>query len=746
MATRTTMTASLCLAMVTISSMVAAAPRRPVPYTWHNVAVGGGGFAPGIVFSTAERGLAYLRTDMGGAYRFDAATARWVPLQDGNAVSSYMGVESVAADPVDPNIVYLAAGMSWRSEAAILRSGDRGANWAVTPVPFKMGGNEDGRGLGERLAIDPSQTSRLLFGSRHDGLWRSVDSGAHWAKVAAFPLAGLGTPTVARTTHGGLSFVLFDKVHPGRVFVGSADPRSRHLFRSDDDGASWVVVAGGPEAAMLPVKAVLGSDDVLTITYANGIGPNGITRGAVWRYDVSRALWSDVTPDKRPDAPVGGYMGVAVSAQDPRVIAVSTVDRYKPVDTVWRSSDAGAHWDELYTRSTRDVAASPFLKLAGDKADFGHWIAGLAIDPFDPNHAAYVTGATMYATEAFGARGAMAWKPWTAGIEQTAIITLTSPTGDAPLISGFGDIGGFRHEDLSVSPPKVHTNPYLTNTNNLDYAGMAPQIVVRSGNTHAREAAVTLAWSDDGGTSWQPLVPPSVAQAAVPGSLPPEKTGDAPIVVSADGSTFVVGTRLALLTRDRGRTWSAPAGLPFETRVTADKVDARKFYAIDTGRHAVLRSDDGGANFLVVGGRGLPADLSPVRTTNREQQNPLVAVPGEAGALWLKVGSDLYRSRDAGESWTKANADLAVDLYGLGRAAPGAKWPAVYAIGRKDGVQAVWRSIDGGADWQRINDERHQWGLRFRVISGDPKTYGRVYIGTDGRGIVYGDPAFTKKD
>jgi hypothetical protein len=746
MATRTTMTASLCLAMVTISSMVAAAPRGPVPYTWRNVVVGGGGFAPGIVFSTAERGLAYLRTDMGGAYRFDAASARWVSLQDGNAVSSYMGVESVAADPVDPNIVYLAAGMSWRSEAAIMRSADRGANWAVTRVPFRMGGNEDGRGLGERLAIDPNQTSRLLFGSRHDGLWRSVDSGAHWAKVAAFPLAGLGTPTVARTTHGGLSFVLFDKAHPGRVFVGSADPGSRHLFRSDDDGASWAAVAGGPETGMLPVKAVLGSDDVLTITYANGIGPNGITRGAVWRYDLARALWSDVTPDKRPDAPVGGYMGMAVSAQDPRVIAVSTVDRYKPVDTVWRSSDAGAHWDELYTRSTRDIAASPFLKLAGDKADFGHWIAGLAIDPFDPNHAAYVTGATMYATEAFGARGAMAWKPWTTGIEQTAIITLTSPTGGAPLISGFGDIGGFRHEDLSVSPPKVHTNPYLTNTNNLDYAGMAPQIVVRSGNTHAREAAVTLAWSDDGGTSWQPLVPPSVTQAAVAGRLPPEKTGDAPIVVSADGSTFVVGTRLALLTRDRGRTWSAPAGLPFETRVTADKVDPRKFYAVDISRHAVLGSDDGGANFRVVGGRGLSADLSPVRTTNREQQNPLVAVPGEAGALWLKVGSDLYRSSDAGESWTKASDGLAIDLYGLGRAAPGSRWPAVYAVGRKDGLQAVWRSIDGGADWQRINDERHQWGLRFRVISGDPKTYGRVYIGTDGRGIVYGDLAFTKKD
>ncbi len=734
--------ATLAFGMMPMASVALANPAGgQLPYTWRNVRVGGGGFAPGIVFSSVEPGLAYLRTDMGGAYRWDQADGRWLPLQDDNAVSSYMGVESIAPDPRDADVVYLAVGMSWHGPAAILRSDDRGAHWRVTSVPFKMGGNEGGRGLGERLAIDPNNTDTLFFGSRHQGLWRSDDRGAHWSNVASFPRAGLGVPTERGRTHGGLSFVCFDPGRPGRLFVGSADPGGTHLFRSDDGGRSWRAVPGGP-GDLLPVKAAIGSDHVLTITYADVIGPSGITRGAVWRYDAEAERWHDVTPDKRADAPRGGYMGVAVSAENPDVIAVSTIGRYDPVDTVWRSTDAGAHWDELFRRSTRDVSATPFLNLDGEQPDFGHWIAGLAIDPFDAGHAAYTTGATVYATDAFDQAGEMHWRPWTRGIEQTAIITLTSPTAGPPLVSGFGDIAGFRHDDLTVSPPVMHLNPHLTNTNTLDYAGRQPNIMVRSGSTHSREVpGASLAWSADYGRTWQPLTPDIVAPDTPIEGLPPVRTGDAPIVVSADGETFLVGTNLPMLTRDRGAHWQRADGMPVGSRPTADKVDPDRFYAIDVAHDRVMRSDDGGASFHPVAGKGLPPDLSGARTTWREAQNPLRAVPGRAGALWLRVGEALYRSTDFGEHWVRTKGDLAVEHYGLGKAAPGAIWPALYAIGAKNGLTAIWRSIDGGDHWMRINDDAHQWGLRFRLIIGDPKRFGRVYVGTDGRGIIYGDPA-----
>lgn len=48
------------------------------------------------------------------------------------------------------------------------------------------------------------------------------------------------------------------------------------------------------------------------------------------------------------------------------------------------------------------------------------------------------------------------------------------------------------------------------------------------------------------------------------------------------------------------------------------------------------------------------------------------------------------------------------------------------------------RSDDVAKNWVLINDGQHQWGLVLH-ITGDPKIYGRVYIGTHGRGIFYGD-------
>ena len=724
--------AAVLCAVVTIA---AAAPAQDAAYIWRNATVGGGGFAPDIIFSRAQRGLVYLRTDMGGVYRWSARQRTWMALEDDIAQSSYFGIESVAADPLDPNVVYVAAGMYAREPAAILRSEDRGNTWQIFPTSFHMGGNAPGRGVGERLAIDPSERSILYFGSRYDGLQRSTDRGRTWSRVASFPIRGMGWRAAARD-ETGISFVVFDPTSGAngqasrRIFVGATDAGTPHLYRSDDAGVTWAPVQGQPRDSLLPVRAELDSQGVLYIAYSNGVGPNGVTDGAVFRYDTRSGRWTDITPEKGANRAPGGYMGLSVDRERPGTVVVATLNRWHPGDTLWRTTDGGRTWRNLRTLSRRDVSATPFLLWGNPQADFGWWMAGVAIDPFDSGHIAYTTGATVYATSQLlhaDHGGTLLWKPWVAGIEQTAVITLSSPPAGPHLLSGFGDISGFAHEDLAHSPREQFTHPVFANTDEIDFAGADPRVVVRGGTPAPRAAAgaPTLAFSLDYGRSWQALRPPSAASA---------------ITVSADGHAFMVMTTVPTVTSDHGRTWTRVQGLPARLYAIADKVTPETFYALDFARAALYVSTDGGQTFRSRISHGLPASLTDDVPASPERQWPLIATPGEGGDLWVVAREGLFHSIDAGQSFSRVDGGIVVAALAFGKAPPGRRYPALFALGLKGDLYGIFRSDDEGSSWRRVNDARHEYGRRFRCIAGDPRVFGRVYVGTDGRGIVYGEP------
>ncbi|MBQ8841997.1 MAG: cellulose-binding protein, partial [Ruminiclostridium sp.] len=126
-------------------------------YEWGNVEIVGGGYVDGIYYNKAEEGLVYARTDIGGAYRMNKETGRWMPITDqfNNDDYTYYGIDGLATDEKEPNRVYLIAGMygSWKS--AVLRSDNYGETWEMTPLEFSAGGNEPNR-FCDRLIIDPN--------------------------------------------------------------------------------------------------------------------------------------------------------------------------------------------------------------------------------------------------------------------------------------------------------------------------------------------------------------------------------------------------------------------------------------------------------------------------------------------------------------------------------------------------------------------------------------------------------------
>ena len=80
-----------------------------------------------------------------------------------------------------------------------------------------------------------------------------------------------------------------------------------------------------------------------------------------------------------------------------------------------------------------------------------------------------------------------------------------------------------------------------------------------------------------------------------------------------------------------------------------------------------------------------------------------------------------------------------IHAFGFGKAAANHPYPTLYLAGTVHGQPGIFRSTNEARDWVRINDDEHQWGLILQIAA-DPRLYGRVYVGTHGRGVFYGDP------
>jgi hypothetical protein len=161
----------------------------------------------------------------------------------------------------------------------------------------------------------------------------------------------------------------------------------------------------------------------------------------------------------------------------------------------------------------------------------------------------------------------------------------------------------------------------------------------------------------------------------------------------------------------------------------------------------LFESTDGGAHFTarpLALSDGMPkrgdmgADNRTDRGDDRGGQDRIYATPGREGDLWLAAYHGLYHASDAKE-FSRIPGVGQIHAFGFGRAAPGATIAAIYLVGIVQGQRGFFRSTDAGKSWLRINDDEHQWGLVLH-ISGDPKKFGRVYVGTHGRGTFYGEP------
>jgi len=687
---------------------------------WRNVQILGGGLISGIVYSRAEPDLLYIRSNVGGPYRWNPATREWIPLTDFISLEPWQcaGVQSLAADPADPNRLYNAVGSyaaQWSFDGAILTSTNRGRAWTQIDLDTKIGGNDLAHYTGERLQVDPNLPSTLYLATTTEGLWRSADYGATWNRIRTL-------------MPNNLNFVCIDpsSSKPGsaskRLIVGAMDTPHR-VNMTVDAGGLWFAQDGQP-GAVDPMRFAL-AGNLLYITYgdATGQSPGSPTNGFVYKCNLATGKWSNVTP------PAGhcGFGGVCVDPQNTNTLLVGTVGRWADKDEIYRSVDGGASWKPLLSNAKFDFSKAPYHNQFDPC-----WIADIQINPFNSNQAVCVDGFGVLITENLTDADKGQPTTWAfddLGIEESVVPDLASPPAGPSLYSAIMDQSGFRHDDIDASPAAGTFKPGHASNYSIDFAERAPNVLVRCHNLVRGETGAYASYSLDSGTTWTqfPAQPPDAAA--------PTATTGGTIAIAADASRIVwtppgVGTFYSL---DHGASWQRSAGIIAGLKVIADRVNPTRFYAYDAPKGRFFVSTNGATSFTISDA------ILPVIEPILVYPGAIKAAPGHEADLWLTgCASGLFHSTNAGATFARINSVAAANLVAFGKTPAGQSYPAIFLAGKIGSVYGIFRSDDQAASWIRINDDAHQYGWIWS-LAGDPKVFGRLYVGTSGRGIICGD-------
>jgi len=711
---------------------------------------GGGGYVSGLVFHPTTANLLYARTDVGGAYRWNQGASSWTPITDGlgfgGGEEGFHGIESIAVDPNNDQLVYMAAGMyTSGGNGRLYISSNRGDQWTYVALPFPLGGNNPGRAIGERLMVDPNKPSTLFYGTRTAGLWKSIDSGLTWAQVTSLSSAKLtqdqvnalgmnsamGVETVVYDTgtkgSGSATQTIYVPIAPDYVQTAGL---ASNLYKSSNGGASWTPVPVPISGYHIP-HMVRAADGMFYVVFTKDTGPGAVGPARLYKFDGSN--WTLLRSDDSV-----GYGGVSVSGTGATTrIALgvtNTWGNYPGQQILQLSDDAGRNWHEIEAMTPGEVSSG--------------WIDDVEIDPFDRDHILHVSGGVMETRNASSATPT--WAMTVNGLEETAVLGLATPPAGATysVINSSGDVGTWVHTNLATKPTLTPATDW-SNGFAADMAWSDPQYMATIGVLLGNSTGYGM-WSGDGGKTWAKF-------ATYPQGVADNKGGEASIAVTArNKAIWAPGNSVPSYTMDNGATWM-PTNLPAINSIfprayhlVADRKKPNKVYAYDSGGHwwgtpgKVYVSTDGGRTFTLSQG-SLDAELAPGYFTNTS----LAVNPNVEGELWLADGNAVYHSVDSGATWTKLSRFASImgsnpwpdvqgaTLVALGKAAPGAAYPAaVYVVGVVSGVWGVYRSDDAGVTWTRINDDAHQFG-GIGVMAADQNIYGRIYVSGTGRGVFY---------
>lgn len=757
---------------------------KSVLYEYKNLPIPGGGYVTGFLFSPVEKNVMYIRTDIGGTYKYDYEAERFISLADHVTTENLAETFpiSIATKKEEKGSLYIACGVGHGQNGKLVISKDYGSSFSYKELPAPAHGNWNGRGTSERLAI--ADNGDIYFASPCNGLFLSRDAGDSWQKLEvygeehfSFVFLRPGTKTVLAATAGVTTkkseelrgHSMYISYNGGESFEPVSEPFVEKMPKSRMTGFVAHRYTFDGENLFVTINHTGERAYVVEDGYSCDCGH--VLGGMVLKYTFDKegriSEWKNVAPEKDFMNLDYGYGGICISKNTPGLMVLSTITRLWG-DIVYRSRDYGETWEKVLEGLTvgKITFNAPYMRPeCNGNGSLIHWLTDIQINPFNDDEVWFNTGTGVFRCTNFTER-VPAFSDHCDGIEETVHLNLYAPTGGpVQLIDILGDLGGFAFTDVDRpcdnSFADAENNRYITCIN-ADYSDEYPECVVVTprGNWTGKTKGGLIV-SRDYCKSFERLPLPYGISDRLDEQF---KTIECPnvnsgwISMSKDTKKLVWSVAelirlpkdMVIHSKDGGKSWHRTIINNCEDsffKTYSDRVNSNIFYGF-TEKGNFFVSEDGGASFNPVDVKDAfsGVDFGYIDCANKTE---IRVESGSEGHIYLACGTKglwklIYDSnvKKASVECLSGEGDIFYRL-GLGLISENADYmnsqKALYVCATISGEYGFYRSFDEGKSYERLNTSSQMYG-EINSLEADKRTFGRFYLATGSRGVLYGQP------
>ena len=767
-------------------------------YNWDTLKMGGAGFVSGIVAGKSEM---YLRTDVGGAYRYDYDKSRWVQLFDfiNEDDRGLLSCKGIAIDPTNDLTAYFLCGCAYFSDAktVIYKTTDGGKTFTGVDVTehIQVHGNGDGRECIEPIAVDPDNPDTIYAGgdvtAGKSALIKSTDGGKSWKPVEGYDKLGLfsgelkypmwtdhmvrGTePTKEYNQQNGIGCVY---IEGGKVYVGTSVKGEANVHVASVKDDKFEAVTALPHDNY-PLSITSDHNGNLFFTYIAGLAFAGASGGA-YKYNIASGKAEKLSVS---DNSIGM---IEVDSKDPNKLFARTCGVFSDQwfgeewiqddpntpendgtiawgDHFFRSDDGGKTWQDItpgagetdYStgKGVKKFVSLP-MSLGGYDWIYGkacHWGSSIVIDPRDPegDRLLLTSGNGVFACDNAWDEMGVQFYFQPDGVEECVSLDFYS-TVDGLDLSAIGDYDGFIHENTDDIPEQY--KPNMGSTSAITVCPQNTDVWARTANGDGNNTGSGY-YTLDRGKTWKAFKP-----ACTGGKLSITELSKGKYRIINSSAKGAVS-----YTDDYGATWKTCSGIKASKTVytLVDPKDAKTVYAVgahyneywasdmskkeptlDEAHYSYYISEDYGATFTET--RICPYNWE---LTWKFEETGDPAYLGNGTIAFAGANQGMFLISDKGKTVTKLDSVSYAKCVGYGAPEKSGDPNTLYMYGKpeKDDPEGIYRSQDSGKTWVCINTDHLYGGTgNGNYLVGDMNEFGKVYMSTVGCGIVYGEPSGT---